>query len=160
MEPWSFNSQNTTRLQGELLLWMFLISFSPQGHITLKWVCLSWNQFNIVYQWIRRLHYYPAHPGHNIPATVMTNESKKREALTDVQIQTLSLSFFLSLVLSLPSTHPIIIILLVFFLLTIYILSPLNSTFFLCELPFSLPLPVPSCFILSMQDVVIILIAF
>lgn len=68
----------------------------------MKWVCLSWVQFNISYQRIRGSHYYPAHPWQNTPVTVTDNKTKKRETLTDMQIQTPSPSYVLSLPLILP----------------------------------------------------------
>lgn len=103
---------------------MFLISFSPQGHITLKWMCLSWNQFNIVYQWINQPHYYPAHPRHNIPASVMDNGSQKERHEQTCKFR-LSLcimcSLYLQSILSLSSL----------FLLTIhaFLLNSILKTF-------------------------------
>lgn len=52
------------------------IPFSPQGHITVKWECLSWIQFNISYQWTHWSHYYP---WQNIAVIVTDNRTKKRK---------------------------------------------------------------------------------
>ncbi len=79
------------------------ISFSLQGHSMVKRMCLSSVQFNISYQRIQGSHYYPAHPWQNTPVIVTDNKTKKkRETLTDMQIQTPSPSYVLSLPLILP----------------------------------------------------------
>lgn len=72
------------------MLW----TFSLRGHIIFVF------QFHIVYKRINGSQYYPAHPRLNTPVIMTDNTTKNRD--TDMQIQTLSPFYAVSLPLILP----------------------------------------------------------